>query len=480
MSTRSIPGPPSGPPPGPPSGPPLGEIPAPLLGDSRPCSFAFDGETVEGMTGVPLAAALMAAGKVQIARSPKFHRPRGPACFRGACDGCLLRVDGEPNVLSCLVPLKGGMVVESQNTLGTRNLDFLRMTDWFFPEGMNHHELFAGVPGISSIMQVFARRVAGLGKLPKESAPSTRAIRRTVDALVVGGGASGLAIAFELVKQGRTVEIIDDAIFPGGSLRSLPDADAGALSAILARLTRAEKGDGLAVRSHTTVGGIFGDDVLAVGPSGAEILNARDLILAPGAHDGVLAFEGNDVPGVMSARALGLLLRLGVKPGRRLCIVKSEGAGPFADAAYALANAMKMDAEIVVGTPVRVAGASRVKAITVASARSKEKEFRADIVAVDSPTAPAYELCEQAGATLVHEARGYVVHTEKGRIREGVWALGEVCGTPFDVARMVEDARKVARAIAGRSARDQSSSKAPKSETPPSSATASKTPSNKK
>src|SRR5262249_50050836 len=152
------------------------------------------------------------AGKIGIARSAKFHRPRGPACMRGACDGCLARVNEVPNVMTCLVRAEDGLEVESQNTLGSRRLDLLRVTDWFFEEGMNHHVLFAGVPGVQKVMQVFARRVAGLGRLPKEAVLPRGAVRRDADVVVVGSGASGMAIAAELARAGRGVEVIDDAL----------------------------------------------------------------------------------------------------------------------------------------------------------------------------------------------------------------------------------------------------------------------------
>src|SRR5262245_48442727 len=154
----------------------------------NPVTLTLDGENIEAERGEPLAAALLAAGVGTLARSPKFHRPRGRACMRGACDGCLVRVNEVPNTMACMTPAAEKMVVVSQNRLGSREADLLRMTDWFFPEGMNHHELFAGIPGIQNIMQGFARRVAGLGRLPTRGAPIRRAVRRKVDVVVVGGG----------------------------------------------------------------------------------------------------------------------------------------------------------------------------------------------------------------------------------------------------------------------------------------------------
>src|SRR3984957_18626347 len=144
----------------------------------------FDGQDVVAERGEPAAVALVAAGHRALARSPRCRRRRGPSCLRAACDGCLARVDGEPNVMTCRVPAAEGMRVETQNVVGSRDTDLLRMADWFFPEGMNHHELFAGVPGVQRVMQAFARRVAGLGKLPKEAESPRPAGRRPCDALV--------------------------------------------------------------------------------------------------------------------------------------------------------------------------------------------------------------------------------------------------------------------------------------------------------
>src|SRR5271155_38879 len=102
--------------------------------------------------GEPLAAALLAADKTILARSPKLHRPRGPSCFRGGCDGCLARVDGVPHVMTCLFPPSGGERIDSQNVVGSRKADLLRVTDWFFAKGLDHHHLMAGVPGLSDVM----------------------------------------------------------------------------------------------------------------------------------------------------------------------------------------------------------------------------------------------------------------------------------------------------------------------------------------
>jgi sarcosine oxidase subunit alpha len=164
-------------------------------------TLQFDGESIQAEQGEPVAVALVAAGKLALARSAKFHRPRGPSCLRAACDGCLARVDDRPNVMTCMVPAAEGTTVKTQNTLGSREVDLLRVTDWFFPRGMNHHELFAGVPGLQGLMQSFARRVAGLGKLPAKVSAPRGSTRREADVVVVGGGAAGMAIAARVSRS---------------------------------------------------------------------------------------------------------------------------------------------------------------------------------------------------------------------------------------------------------------------------------------
>ena len=66
------------------------------------------------------------------------------------------------------------------------------------------------------------------------------------------------------------------------------------------------------------------------------------------------------------------------------------------------------------------------------------------MLVVDAPRAPAYKLCAQAGAELGHEPCGFVVRTTGGLIRDGVFAVGEVAGTPFEPAAIAREAAAVA------------------------------------
>lgn len=458
------------------------------LPPTHPVTVTLDGEPILAQQGEPLAAAIVGAGEVNVARSPKFHRPRGPACMRGACDGCLARVNDVPNVMTCLTPAEDGMRVVTQNRLGPRDADFLRMTDWFFPDGMNHHELFAGVPGVQTVMQAFARRVAGLGKMPARPRAPREAARREIVALVVGSGPAGMSVAIELAARGVPCEVVDDALSPGGGLVALPGPSAAPFHELRLAFDDALRRGLVRLRLHTTAAAIYGGDVLVASEAGVEIVSPRALVLACGAHDGVLAFPGNDLPGVMSARAGGLLLARGVLPGRRVVVVSAPGGGPFG---VALAEEIAARAETfatgrkrpnvthAAGEIVRAKGTTRVKGITIAGEHG-DVTHACDAVLVDAPRSPAYELAAQAGAELAHEPRGYVVVTDGGRVRPGVYATGELAGLPLEAGAIRAHAAEVVRRITEDATALQSSTSEPKSATPNASASTSNAPSSTK
>jgi sarcosine oxidase subunit alpha len=413
-----------------------------------PVTLTLDGERVVAERGEPVAAALIAAGKLTLARSPKFHRPRGPACMRGACDGCLARVGGVPNVMTCLVPAEEGLVITSQNTLGSREIDLLRVTDWFFPDGMNHHELFAGVPGVQSAMQLFARRVAGLGRLPDEAKLPSHARRRNVDVLVVGCGPAGMAAAVALARKGRKVEVVDDALRPGGGARIFPDDGDPGFTAIRAGFRRAVADGVVVVRSRTVAAGFFGRELLVVGEEGAQVVEAGAFVLAVGAHDGIVPFENNDFPGVLSARAACVLLASGVSLGKRVVLFTPPGGDPSAGE-VAFGDVFERTAASTqvtrVDEVVRVKGSTHLRAVVVREG-GRERSLSADALLVDAPRAPAYELC-QAGATLIHGPAGYAPRLDRGRVADGVWAIGEVTGAPLAAAPFVRAAEEIAEQV---------------------------------
>lgn len=89
----------------------------PILGSfekGRQVQFTFDGRTMEGFEGEPIAIALRANGILIHRYTVKRKEPRGMFCAIGRCTDCIMVVDGVPNVRTCVEPLKEGMVVQTQ------------------------------------------------------------------------------------------------------------------------------------------------------------------------------------------------------------------------------------------------------------------------------------------------------------------------------------------------------------------------------
>jgi hypothetical protein len=128
-----------------------------------------------------------------------------------------------------------------------------------------------------------------------------------------------------------------------------------------------------------------------------------------------------------------------VRPGKRVVLAIAPGGQPFG-ASFAAA---RPDVTCVEGTPSLARGAGRVRAVVV-----NGQELGCDLLVIDAPRAPAYELCAQAGAELTHEAGGFRVRaSDAGRIREGVFACGEVVGTPLDPGALERAASALAESL---------------------------------
>lgn len=81
----------------------------------------YEGAPLQVPGGMPLAAALLAAGVPAFRATPVSGAPRAPYCMMGVCFECLVEVDGVPNRQSCLVPVRAGMRVCRQQ--GARALE---------------------------------------------------------------------------------------------------------------------------------------------------------------------------------------------------------------------------------------------------------------------------------------------------------------------------------------------------------------------
>jgi sarcosine oxidase subunit alpha len=309
----------------------------------------------------------------------------------------------------------------------------MRVTDWFFAQGIDHHHLMAGIPGLSDVMQTFARKVAGLGRLPTAIEAVKPARRIEVDVAVVGAGLAGIVIASRAAAAGKSVVLVDDGITIGGSLLAAPTH--------LAEMLTAYPLDGVEIHTTSVAAGYFFGDLLVAAPEGAIVVRARATVFATGAHDGVIAVPNNDLPGIFSARALARILHAGIVPDGPVAIV---GDGFWADEVVS-ALAAHATLRFAAADVVAAHGTAGVRTLEVRDGKSTR---RAEVgaVALALPGAPAFELAEQAGAATRFEPEGgYAVVTGPGgRLGDATWAAGECTGTPFNPWVIRNEAETVA------------------------------------
>jgi predicted molibdopterin-dependent oxidoreductase YjgC len=93
----------------------------PILGEDCEIELVtifVDGKPIQAKKGEPIAAALLAAGIRKFRITPKDKNPRGIFCGIGRCTDCIMTVNDQPNVRTCITPVEEGMIIESQIGLG--------------------------------------------------------------------------------------------------------------------------------------------------------------------------------------------------------------------------------------------------------------------------------------------------------------------------------------------------------------------------
>ena len=307
-----------------------------LIDRNQPLSFTFNGERLEGFTGDTVASALLANGKGMVARSFKYHRPRGIYAAGVEEPSALVTVgDGarrEPNAKASQVVLCEGMQVESQNHWPSLGFDLLRLNDRLSPVFSTgfYNKTFKWPRRFWPLYEKMLRKIAGMGSA--SSLPDTsdyEQIYAHCDVLIVGAGPAGLAAALALAGTRLHVVLVDENPRIGGwLLRERATVDGQAGSAWVQRVRdRLEASENVRVLERTTAFGYYDHNLLALCEQSANgeqrlwRLRAARVILATGAIERPLVFGNNDLPGVMLAGAARTYVnQYAVAPGENAVI----------------------------------------------------------------------------------------------------------------------------------------------------------------
>lgn len=433
-------------------------LPCPDERRGQPVEISLDGAAVRAFTGETLAAALHAGGRRILGRSLKYHRPRGSFCFDGHCGGCLVRVDGVPNLRACQLPCTPGADLRSQNAYPSAEHDVLGAVDVVFRRGMDHHGLMTGTRLGNRLANRVVRTLSGLGRLPDRVGAAAGDVEEVhADVIVIGGGPAGLAAATAAAQAGASVVLLDEQARVGGSLRVDPrtgpdeaERRRGALVAAGARL----------LEGHTVVG-VFpehaGGAIVAAGPDALVHLHAGAWVWATGGYSVNLPFEDNDRPGVIAARAAGrLLLDHAIVAGDRIVLVVDRAIAARSGAELAAYTDALAAALADAGATVEVVAADDVREVRgrghVEGVVTRARSIDCDVVAVAAVPSAAAEGPRQHGCAvaLSAEAGGFAVVADVDGVTAapGVFAAGDVCGHLGPVAATAAGARAGARAAA--------------------------------
>lgn len=314
----------------------------------KPVSFTFDGRPYQGFEGDSLASALLANGVSLVARSFKYHRPRGIFSAGSEEPNALVAMRPgkrqEPNTRATVAELYDGLVAESQNRWPNLKWDIQAINQIiapFIPAGF-YYKTFMGPFSNTTLWMQFEkaiRNAAGMGTATMETDPD-RYERSSAhcDVLVIGGGPAGLCAAKAAADCGARVIIIDENPVIGGRLlkeRDLIDTAPATewVAGISADLQANPK---VRILTRTQAFGYYDQNMIGAIEKVADHypeppahmprqrwwrLRAKRVILAVGALEQPLVFGNNDRPGIMLAGAVRAYLNeFGVMVGRNAIV----------------------------------------------------------------------------------------------------------------------------------------------------------------
>ena len=419
---------------------------------SQPVSFQFNGRTYGGYAGDTVASALLANDVKLVARSLKYHRPRGIMGSGAEEPSALLQVNrgarSIPNLRATQTEIYDGLKVSSVNCWPSVSLDALSLMNWLSPflQAGFYYKTFMYPRKGWMFYEKVIRRAAGFGKVSSEPDPDRYdKINAWCDVLVVGGGPTGLAAALGAARAGARVMLADEGQqFGGGFLRTESEDNLQWVSDVLREL---EEFSEVRLFKRTTVAGYYDSNFLVLNErltdhlSNATTRNAREkiwrvrakqVVLATGAIERPLVFASNDLPGVMLSSAVSdYINRYAVTPGQNAVIFTNNdtayrsalhmldngiGVGALVDARSEISDPLfdklahrgvKMMKGSVV---VRAQGKRSVSAVEVmrlsADGKSLEgtpEKFDCDLLAVSGGWSPAVHLHAQSGAKPVFD-----------------------------------------------------------------------------
>ncbi len=422
----------------------------------RPLTFTFNGRAYPAFRGDTLASGLLANGVHLVARSLKYHRPRGIVAAGVEESNALVQVGvgarSLPNLVATQVELYDGLPARSVNVFPSVEFDLRAVNGWFarlMPPGF-YYKTFMWPAGSWRQYEHQIRKAAGFGVVPTGADPDGYDhMNAHCDVLVAGAGPAGLAAALEAGRSGARVILMDERTEPGGALLGV----GGRIEGLPAGRWVDQMVEELAslpdvrVLARTTVAGYYEHNFLLalerrtdhLSPKTARgprqrlwRVRAKQVVLATGAIERPLVFCNNDRLGVMLASGVSeYIRRYAVLPGSRAVVFTNNDTAYRT--AFDLLDAGAQVEAIVDSRPagrrsaearerglqvmnrhavVDVRGAKRIRGVRLmalsADARSvsgRGPTLACNLLAVSGGWSPTVQLHAQSGARPAYDAR---------------------------------------------------------------------------
>lgn len=302
------------------------------------------------------------------------------------------------------------------------------------------------------------------------------------DLMIVGAGPAGLSAAIEAAKRGLHVVVFDENEKPGGQLFKQIHKFFGSKEhkakirgfVIGKQLLEEAAGLGVEVVLNATVVGMYMDkEILVRIDEAVKHFKGDSIIIATGAAENMVTFDGWTLPGVIGAGAAQTMMNLhGIKPGNKVLMLGSGNVGlvvsfqllqagcevvGLVDAAPRVGGYGVHAAKVArCGVPfylshtiVKAEGDESVTGVTIAEVDEKfqfipgtEKHFDVDTICLAVGLSPMSQLLKMAGAEMEdNPKRGGQVPLcdEYGETSiKGIFVAGDVSGIEEASSAMIE------------------------------------------
>ena len=401
-----------------------------LIDRDSPIHFTFNGRRLQGYAGDSLASALLANDVSLVARSFKYHRPRGILSAGLEEPSALVscRTRGQiyvPNLKVTEVRLENGLEARSQNCWPSLDFDLgvlLQPVSALLSAGFYYKTFMWPRHWWHKVYEKCIRRIAGQGRV--STLADARLFDRrnaSCDLLIVGSGPAGLAAARAAADSGLSVILLEqDAQLGGSTLWEQSDIEglAAAQWREQAIATLADSSNCRVMCNTLAFGQYDHGRVMALESyaDGADSiswrLRARRILLACGATQRPLVFPANDRPGIMLAAAVRQYIhRYAVAPGKRAMLAIADPA----EREFTRQSLQQAGIEIAgeLGAQEHISatrGRRRLRGVTCLASGGRRRDISCDLLCMSAGWNPNAQLGAQLGDQLHFDPAANALH----------------------------------------------------------------------